>query len=66
MSILIDELVRVYSPAGTPSYRKIENRQYIVKPSNFYGFSTILRRIRDSFRVLFGKSFAYHYYEDVK
>lgn len=66
MSILVDDLLQVYSPAGTPCYRRVGDKQYIAKPCDFYGFSTLVRRVKDSFRVLFGKSFAYHYYEDVK
>lgn len=27
-------------------------------------FSTIIRRVRDAYRILIGKSRAYHYWED--
>lgn len=64
MSILIDELIGVYSPSGTPGYRRVGNTKYIAKPYDYYGFCTIIRRVHDALRVLFGKSHAYHYWED--
>ncbi len=64
MSILVDELVGVYSPSGTPGYRRVDNKMYIAKPYDYYGLSTIIRRVKDAFRVLIGKSHAYHYWED--
>lgn len=64
MSILIDELLGVYSPAGTPGYRRVKDKMYIAKPCDFYGVCTLLLRIKDAFRVLIGKSKAYHYWED--
>ena len=64
MSILVDELVRVYSPAGTPGYRRVGDGYKIAKPCDYYGFSTIIRRFKDAVRVLTGKSHAYHYWED--
>lgn len=64
MSILIDDLVRVYSPSGTPGYRRVKNKMYIAKDIDFYELSTILYRIKDAWRVLIGKSRAYHYWED--
>lgn len=64
MSILIDELVGVYSPAGTPGYRRVKDKMYIAKDCDFYGLTTIIHRIKDAYRVLIGKSRAYHYWED--
>lgn len=64
MSILIDELLGVYSPAGTPTYRRVKDKMYIAKPCDYYGLYTIILRIKDAFRVLIGKSKAYHYWED--
>jgi len=64
MSILVDKLVRVYGPSGGVSYRRVGDTQYIAKPYDFYGLSTIILRIKDAFRVLIGKSHAYHYWED--
>lgn len=64
MSILIDELLGVYSPAGTPGYRRVNDKYYIAKECDYYGLSTVIKRIKDAFRVLTGKSRAYHYWED--
>ena len=52
MSILIDELVGVYSPAGTPGYRRVKDKMYIAKDCDFYGLTTIIHRIKDAYRVL--------------
>jgi hypothetical protein len=37
---------------------------YIAKPTPFYGMCEIVSRIKDAYRVLIGKSLAYHYKED--
>ena len=64
MSILIDDLLGVYSPSGTPGYRRVKDKMYIAKPCDFYGLQTIILRIKDAWRILIGKSHAYHYWED--
>lgn len=63
MSILIDDLVNVYKP-GNCCYRRYNDRKYIAKDVEFCGWRTIKQHIVDSFRVLIGKSRAYHYKED--
>lgn len=63
MSILIDDLVKVYSH-GNCTYRRSGNKKYIAKTLEFYGFHTIKNRIKDAIRILLGKSKAYHYKED--
>lgn len=63
MSILIDDLVNLCKP-GNCSYRRVGIRKYIAKPRLYIGLSTIIKRIKDSIRVLIGKSQAYHYWED--
>ena len=62
MSILIDDLIQEID--DTKAYRRIDHTYRIAKPCEFYGLYTIMKRIRDAFRVLIGKSQAYHYYED--
>jgi len=63
MSILVDELVNVCRPGNT-NYKRVGDIQYVAKPSDFYGFSTIVNRVKDACRILTGKSHAYHYWED--
>ena len=63
MSILIDDLVSVFRP-GNCTYRRVGTLKYIAKPCSFYGLSTLIRRIKDAYRILIGKSCAYHYWED--
>ena len=64
MSILVDDLVRVYSPAASPGYRRVRNGYKIAKDCNYYGLYGLIQRIKDAYRVLIGKSRAYHYWED--
>lgn len=64
MSILIDTLVRVYGPQGNPTKIRVDNRMYIAKPCDFKSLSALVLRFKDAWRVLIGKSQAYHYYED--
>ena len=64
MSILIDDLIGVYGPSGGCGYRRVDNKRYIAKDCEFYGIQTIILRIKDAFRILIGKSRAYHYWED--
>ena len=64
MSILIDQLIGVYGPSGGSEHRRVKDKMYIAKPYDYYGLSTVIRRVKDAFRVLIGKSHAYHYWED--
>ena len=64
MSILIDELVNLYKP-GNCTYRRVNGTKYIAKEIITVNLSTIIYRLKDAFRVLIGKSRAYHYYEDL-
>lgn len=64
MSILIDELVNLYKP-GNCTYRRVNGTKYIAKEIITVNLSTIIHRLKDAFRVLIGKSRAYHYYEDL-
>ena len=63
MSTLIDDLVNVYKP-GNCTYRRVEDTRYIAKEYQCMDLSTIIRRFKDTFRILVGKSKAYHYWED--
>ena len=60
MSDLIDDLVKLRT-----CNQEFNGQWYIAKPCEFFGFSTIIKRIRDAWRVLTGKSRAYHFYEDL-
>lgn len=64
MSILIDELVNLYKP-GNCTYRRVNGTKYIAKEIIIVNLSTIIHRLKDAFRVLIGKSRAYHYHEDI-
>lgn len=64
MSILVDDLVNVYKP-GNCTYRRVGTRTYIAKPCPYYGFQDFIRRIKDAFKVLIGKGYVYHYWEDI-
>jgi hypothetical protein len=64
VSILIDDLVRVYSSTASPVYRRVGNVYKIAKDCDYYGLCGFIQRIKDAYRVLIGKSRAYHYYED--
>lgn len=62
MSILIDELVR---ETGVNGLNQLSNGYwYIAKPCGFYGWKGLIERVKDAWRVLTGKSRAYHYAED--
>ena len=60
MSTLIDDLIIEY----TTVYQEIEGKWYIAKCYDLYGFAGLKHRIKDAFRVLIGKSRAYHFKED--
>lgn len=69
MSILLDKIFKECS-----NNVEINGRWYIAKDTDFYlnilniftpfGFSILLNRIKDAYRVLIGKSRAFHYKED--
>ena len=58
MSILIDELIK--NSMGLEA--RMENYWY--KPKPYFGWEGIGARLNDTWRVLIGKSRAYHYKED--
>lgn len=64
MSILIDDLVRSCSTVADPAYIKIKGKQYLAKPDFGFGWSLLLKRIVDAFKVLTNQAQAYHYYQD--
>ena len=66
MSILIDELIRAYSPVAEPTYVRVNDKQYLAKPCYGFGWYFIKRRIIDAYKVLTNKAQAYHFYEDEK
>lgn len=59
MSILIDKLL-IQSTINN----RIDDCWYISKPYEMIGLKGMLLRIKDAWRVLEGKSRAYHYKED--
>lgn len=59
MSILIDELVKL-----TNCNKQYFEGWYVAKPYESTGFLAFLRRARDAWRVLTGRSRAYHFYQD--
>lgn len=56
MSILIDELLELRT-----QNQEINGKWYIAKP---YDLSSFKQRLMDAYRVLVGKSQAYHFKED--
>jgi len=59
MSTLIDNLIDLRT-----CNQEFNGAWYIAKPYEFFGFATFIRRLKDAWRVLTGKSRAYHFYED--
>ena len=59
MSILIDDLM-----SYTTVNQEINGSWYIAKPYDLQGFAGLKQRIKDAYRVLIGKSRAYHFKED--
>ena len=60
MSILIDDLIKM--SVGVEA--KINDYWY--KPKPYFGWEGLKSRLQDTWRVLVGKSRAYHYKEDEK
>jgi hypothetical protein len=58
MSILVDKI------CCKDAHQEIDNIWYIAKPLKIKSIKNFLRNIKDSFRVLSGKSFAVHYKSD--
>ena len=58
MSILIDELIK--NSMGLEA--RMESYWY--KPKPYFGWEGLRARLNDAWRVLIGKSRAYHYKED--
>ena len=56
MSTLIDNLLYLSSPN-----QEIDGKWYIAKP---YDLRSFKERLKDAYRVLIGKSQAYHFKED--
>lgn len=63
MSILIDDLLEVCK-SGNSEYRRVGERMYIAKPEYGSCWYVYKNRILDAFKVLIGRAFAYHYWED--
>lgn len=59
MSTLIDDLIDLRT-----CNQEFNGAWYIAKPYEFFGFTAFIRRLKDAWRVLTGKSRAYHFYED--
>ena len=59
MSVLIDNLIG-YATVN----QEIDGKWYIAKTYDLQGFVGLIHRIKDSYRVLIGKSRAYHFKED--
>ncbi len=59
MSDLIDNLIDLRT-----CNQEFNGYWYIAKPYEFFGWATLRRRIKDAWRVLIGKSRAYHFHED--
>lgn len=57
MSILIDNLMINFSTTN----QEINGQWYIAKP---WGLQSFKHRLKDAYRVLIGKSYAYHFKED--
>ena len=62
MSILIDKLIQ--ENKNNSNYVKFGDIWYIAKPLEAKTLCVFAKRIKDAFRVLIGKSKAYHYKED--
>lgn len=58
MSKLIDEI------RDETTFRLINGKHYVAKPVIPHNTSTVIKRIKDAYWVLIGKSYAYHYKED--
>lgn len=59
MSELIDDLIDLRT-----CNQEFNGSWYIAKPYEFFGFQTFIRRLKDAWRILIGKSRAYHFHED--
>lgn len=64
MSTLIDSLVISSNNPNLMVHQEICGLYYIAKPCQLQGLPGIIPRIKDAYRVLIGKSRAYHYKED--
>ena len=68
MSRLIDDImIDYFTCAG--GFRRDEDdvyKVYLAKDIELVNIKTLLRRVKDAYRVLVGKSRAYHFYEDTK
>lgn len=59
MSILIDDLIGYVTVN-----QEIDGKWYIAKCYDLQGLAGLKHRIKDAYRVLIGKSRAYHFKED--
>lgn len=64
MSILLDKLLKEADTSTTVQTKDL--KWYIAKPLTFYSIKSFFNRLKDSIRVLLGKSFAVHYKQDEK
>ena len=51
---------------GPPGVGKSQGIREVAKDIELVNIKTLLRRVKDAYRVLIGKSRAYHFYEDTK
>ena len=68
MSRLIDDIMNDYFTC-VGGFRRDEDavyKVYLAKDIELVNIKTLLRRVKDAYRVLVGKSRAYHFYEDTK
>lgn len=63
MSILIDELIKSGGIVDQ-NFDEGSGKWYRAKPYGYFGLKGLLLRVKDAWRVLIGKSRAYHYHED--
>ena len=68
MSRLIDDIMNDYFTCAG-GFRRDEDdvyKVYLAKDIELVNIKTLLRRVKDAYRVLVVKSRAYHFYEDTK
>ena len=64
MSMLIDKIINENTYPNEPLYVSMGVDRYLAKPCNPFSLISLKNRIKDAWRVILGKSFACHYYED--
>lgn len=64
MSTRIDNLINSYINNPVTSQSKNDGKWYVAKPLSYGGIREYKNRIKDAWRILQGKSQAYHYEVD--